>query len=212
MQPSGRVSKGRPAGFLKKDSEVKQIISAAVLVLQIMAAPGVCGELENWFDAIAALNIRRQAYTLCATLSLAQQDHARKHKAVSGSKQVYRFQDKTLNIVADQATHRVLVMFEQFDKIDSLGVQTLVGDLFMAYGEPTVFAHDQVVYWAWDKEKKITSDQYHAAKEHNKGLDIIASVKLNSDIKITEKPGKKQIGNAYYIISSAPVLQFFKEE
>lgn len=135
-----------------------------------------------------------------------------KHMQETSSKNVYRFRDKTLNIVADPKTHRVLVMFEQFDKIDQSGVQNLIGDLFMVYGEPTISAHDKVVYWAWAREKKVTAEQYKTAKEKKKRLDIIATVKLNSEIKIMEKSEGKEMGDAYYIISSDPLLQFFKED
>lgn len=189
---------------------MKKIIGSAILFFLFTTAPGFCGKLEDLFASIEALNIQRQGYTLCKTLSLEQQAYAQKHMEEASSKNVYRFRDKTLNIVADPKTHRVLVMFEQFDKIDQSEVQNRVGDLFMTYGEPTISAHDKVVYWAWTKEEKVTADQYKTAKEKKKRLDIIATVKLNSEIKIMEKSEEKEMGDAYYIISSDPLLQFFK--
>lgn len=162
------------------------------------------------FISIAGLNIQRQGYTLCETLSPEQQAHARKHMEEASSKKVYRFRDKTLHIVADSKTHRVLVMFEQFDKIAQPNVQSIVGDLFLTYGEPTISAHDKVVYWAWGKEKKITADQYQTAREKKKKMEITATVKFNSGINIMEKSKEQQLGDAYYIISSDPLLRFFQ--
>lgn len=49
------------------------------------------------------------------------------------------------------------------------------------------------------------------AAAHRKPLAIMATVKLNSDIKIMEKTGAAAKGSAYYIISSDPLLQFFQD-
>ncbi len=38
----------------------------------------------------------------------------------------------------------------------------------------------------------------------------MATVKLNSDIKIMDKSKADAKGNAYYIISSDPLLQYFQ--
>ena len=178
----------------------------------LITGSGICGELEDIFTSVEKLNIQRQGYTLCAVLTPEQQAHAREHMEEAKSKKVYRFRDKGLSIVADQVSHRVLVIFEQFDQLDQPGVQNLVGDLFMTYEEPTVSVHDRMVYWAWGEKGKYTADQYTAAKETQEKLDIIATVKLNSEIPIMDKSKTENKGNAYYIISSAPLLRFFKDE
>lgn len=187
-------------------------ICTGILLLLMTSVAGFCGELEDLFARVEALKLERQGYTLCRELTPAQQAYAREHMEEANSKKVYRFRDKTLNVVADHATHRVLVMFEQYEQLGQPGVQNLVGDLFMAYGEPTVSAHDRVVYWAWGQKEKFTADQYKMAKEKNKGLEILATVKLNSEIPIMEKSDEDGKGSAYYTISSDPLLRFFKDE
>ncbi len=90
---------------------------------------------------------------------------AAKNSQEASSKKVYRFKDKSLNIVADKATDRVLVMFEQFEKIDQQTVQNLVGELFVTDGDPTVSANDMVVYWAWGEKERFTAEQFQWGKE-----------------------------------------------
>ena len=183
-----------------------------VLGMIFSMGPARAGELEDLFASIEALNIERGGYVLCKILTPDQQTLAKNNYEEANSKKVYKFRDKTLNIVVDKATERVLVMFEQFEQITQPQVQNLVGELFMAYEDPTVSAHDQVVYWAWGKKGKFTADQFNLAKEAKKSLDIIATVKMTSDIKIIDQAQAEAKGNAYYIISSDPLLKFFQDE
>ncbi len=192
---------------------MKKILKFGIVLGVLFSLVSVhAGELEDLFASVEALNITRGGYALCKPLSPEQQAVAHKNLEEANSKKVYKFKDDGLNIVADKSTNRVLVLFEQFEQIGQAGVQNLVGDLFMAYEDPTVSAHDQVVYWAWGKQGKFTADQFNLAKEKKKALAILATVKLNSDIKIMDKTGAQAKGNAYYIISSDPLLKFFKED
>jgi len=192
---------------------MKKILEFGIVLGVLFSLVSVhAGELEDLFASVEALNITRGGYVLCKPLSPEQQAAAHKNLEEANSKKVYKFKDDGLNIVADKSTNRVLVLFEQFEQIGQAGVQNLVGDLFMAYEDPTVSAHDQVVYWAWGKKGKFTADQFNLAKEKKKALAILATVKLNSDIKIMDKTGAQAKGNAYYIISSDPLLKFFKED
>lgn len=186
---------------------------AIYLIGVVMLVPGwaLASEKENLFATVESLKIQRQGYTLCAVLTAEQQAFARENLREANSDRIYKFQDQGLSIVADKESHRVLVMYEQFDNASQEMVQNLVGDLFMTYEDPTVSAHDQVVYWAWGKKEKFTPEQFAMAKEKNTPLAIMATVKLNSDIKIMEKTGAAAKGSAYYIISSDPLLQFFQD-
>ncbi len=180
-----------------------------VLVILLCGVPCFSGELETLFSQVQALNVQRQGYVLGAQLTPAQQEIAKNNPMESASKKVFKFQDQGLNIVADQSTNRVLVMYEQFEKAGQKKTQDLVGELFIAYGDPTISAHDKVVYWAWGKKEKFTAAQFDMAKEKKKKLAIIATVKLNSEIKIMDKTQAGAVGDAYYIISSDPLLQFY---
>ncbi len=191
---------------------MNKIFSLTALFFLMSLAPGLCGEKGDLFASVELLNIQCQGYTLCGPLSKEQHAYALKHLEKADSPKVYRFRDKDLNIVADLETNRVLVIFKQFEKIDQEKIRDLVGDMFMIFGDPTLSAHDEIVYWAWGSKGKISADHYKLAKEKKKKLNILATVKLSSEIKIMENSEKKNVGNAYYIISSPPLLNFFKED
>ena len=184
---------------------------AVFLGLFLLTGSSVAGELELLFGQVENLKIERQGYLLGAQLTVAQEEIAAKNPMDAASKKVFKFKDKNLNIVADLESRRVLVIFEQFEKLSQPQVQEKVGELFMAYEEPTISAHDKVVYWAWGKNAKFTAAQFDMAKEKKKKLAIIATVKFNCEIKIMDKKETAAIGDAYYIISSDLLLKFFHD-
>lgn len=186
-------------------------IIAVCSALFFMAGAAGSQERDDLFNQVEKLKIQRQGYVLGAQLTQAQQAIAAKNPLEASSKKVFKFRDKNLNIVADKETFRVIVMYEQFEKLSQQQVQDKVGELFMAYEEPTIPAHDKVVYWAWGKKEKFTAAQFDMAREKKKTLAIIATVKFNSEIKIMDKKETQAIGDVYYIISSDPLLKFFHD-
>jgi hypothetical protein len=193
------------------------LVKGLILLMVMILNPGLsfAGELEEIFSQVENLKIERQGYVLGAELTPGQLEIAAKNPLEAVSEKVFKFQDKNLNIVADRKTNRTLIIYEQFEKIAQPRVQDLIGELFMAYEDPTIFAHDKVVYWAWGKKGKFTAEQFDIASEKKKKLAIIATVKLNSEIKIKEKIKDKikpdDLGHVYYIISSNPLLRFFND-
>ncbi len=186
-------------------------IIAACFGLFLMAGLSYAEELDTLFSQVENLKIQRQGYVLGGQLTKAQEEIAAKNKLDAVSKKVFKFNDKNLNIVADRESRRVLVIFEQFKKLSQHQVQDKIGELFMAYEDPTISAHDKVVYWAWGKKDKFTSAQFDMAKEKKKKLVIIATVKFNSEIKIMDKDTIDAFGDVYYIISSDSLLMFFHD-
>lgn len=186
-------------------------IIAVCSALFFMAGVSSAQEQDQLFNQVEKLKIQRQGYVLGGQLTEDQQAIAAKNPLEAVSKKVFKFRDKNLNIVADKETLRVLVMFEQFERLSQHQVQGKVGELFMAYEDPTISAHDKVVYWAWGKKEKFTAAQFDMAREKKKPLAIIATVKFNSEIKIMDKNETQAIGDVYYIISSDPLLKFFHD-
>ena len=192
----------------------KRVLSRIFVVcLGLFFMAGISGakELDSLFSQVENLKVQRQGYVLGAKLTKAQESVAKKNLMDADSKKVFKFKDQNLNIVADKESRRVLVIFEQFEKLSRHQVQDKVGELFMAYEDPTISAHDKVVYWAWGKKAKFTAAQFEMAKEKKKPLAIIATVKFNSEIRIMDKKETVAIGDAYYIISSDPLLKFFHD-
>jgi len=123
----------------------------------------------------------------------------------------FKFKDKNLFVVAQKTTNRVLVIYEQSGAASQQQIQDLIGDLYMNFDDPTVMAHDKVVYWAYTKTGKMTSGEFDAAREEGKKPDILATVKFISEINIMEKAEEPSTGQAYYIISSDPILKRLSE-
>lgn len=192
---------------------MKTLSTACAFLLITLSCPFVSSnEYLDLFDIIEALSIKRHGYTLGAELTSDQQAFARSNSEKSSAENLIKFRDKTLYIVAEKSSMRILLMYEQYDSISQKQVQDIVGDLFLAYDEPTVSAHDKVVYWAWGKKEKYTTAQFNMAKDAKKPLEIMATVKLNSEIKIMDKSHAGVTGDAYYIISCDPVLKFFQDQ
>ncbi|MEE4363445.1 MAG: hypothetical protein V2J08_05900 [Desulfotignum sp.] len=166
--------------------------------------------LNRLFHQVEQLDIQYQGYTLCHILTPEQRKTAEKNPLASGSPDLYKFADDTLHVVADARTHRVLVMYEKIDSASREQLEIMVGRLFLAFDEPTISAHDKVIYWAWGEKGKFSRYQFDLAKEKKQPLSILATVKLNSELSIMEKTGDEAFGDVYVIISSDPVLRFFQ--
>ncbi|MBU1340690.1 MAG: hypothetical protein KKE44_16600, partial [Proteobacteria bacterium] len=164
------------------------------------------------FEQVETLKLERNGYVLGAALNNGQMKTAKANPVDATSKDTFKFKDKNLYVVAQKTSNRVLVMYEQFEAASQKEIQSLIGDLYMSFDDPTVLAHDKVVYWAYTKEGKITAGEFETARQDKIKLDILATVKCISDLHIMEKPKGPSTGQVYYIISSDPILKFFKDQ
>jgi len=159
---------------------------------------------------VEALDIRRNDYTLGKVLTQKQKGMARRNPLKSSSPGTYKFRDGDLHVVAHKATDRVIILYEQHDPATRERVRELVGSLFLDFGDPTVFAHDQIIYWAFDQKGKISEGDYLRAKDKKAKLNVLATVKLNSSLKIMANNTDVKEGSVYYVISSEPLLKMTK--
>lgn len=156
---------------------------------------------------VERLNISRGEYTLGKVLTDSQKATALKHPEEAANPLTFKFKDGDLYVVAEKTADRVLILYERYEAATLKKVQALVGSLTLDFGDPTVMAHDKIIYWAFGPEGKLSEKQYRNDKDVHKKLNILATVKLNSDIKVLEKKDSAQIGDIYFIISSEPVLK-----
>ncbi len=164
-------------------------------------------KLSSLLGQVESLNISRGSYTLGKVLTNSQKATALKHPEEAANPLTFKFKDGDLHVVADKATDRVVILYERYEAVTIKKVQALVGDLYLDFGDPTVMAHDKIIYWAFGPEGKLSEKQYRNDKDVKKKLNILATVKLNSDIKVLEKGDSAKIGDIYFIISSEPVLK-----
>jgi hypothetical protein len=183
-------------------------------IIVICIAGLVYADTENIsdiYEKVESLQINWHGYTLGAKLNDSQKKIAKKNHLPSTTPSTYKFRDKELNIVADSKTDRVLIVFEIIKKASQQKVRDTLGSLVIVFNDPTLSAHDKIVYWAYGKNGKYSSIQFEEAKEDVKKkqetMTIIATVKLQSEIPIMDKDQEKASGRAYYIISSEILLR-----
>lgn len=183
-----------------------------MMLIPLFTGIALANDLTNLFQQVERLKIQRQGYILGAILNPEQIKTAASNRVDESAKDTYKFRDKNLFVVADKTSNRVLILYEQFKDLSQKKIQDLIGDLYMGFDDPTVLAHDKRVYWAYTKKGKITSKELDAAKQDKKNLDILAKIKFISDINIMEKTKENTTGQVSYIISSDPILKFFKNQ
>ena len=184
-------------------------IRISILLLFFFAFSSACSsdKLSSLLGQVESLNLSRGGYTLGKVLTESQKATALKHPEEAANPLVFKFRDGDLHVVADEATDRVIVLYERYEAVSIKQVQALVGSLTLDFGDPTVMAHDKIIYWAFGPKGKLSEDQYRNDKEVKKKLNILATIKLNSDIKVLGKSDPPKVGDIYYIISSEPVLK-----
>jgi len=187
--------------------KIFSVIMAAVILSVGAAGPSCAGELADLFNRVEKLNIRRNDYTLGKVLTDKQKQTAQDNPQEKASPGTYKFKDNNLYIVADEATDRVLVLYERYEPVSREKIRELVGALFFDFGDPTVLAHDKTIYWAFDEKGKISEEQYREAKATKKPLQTLATVKLDSSHKIMDSSEPGASSSVYYIVSSGPLLK-----
>ena len=186
----------------------------AILILLLLPFSFACSsdKLSDLLGQVERLNISRQGYTLGKGLTDGQKEAALKHPVEAANPWTFKFKDGDLYVVADKATDRVVILYERYEATTIKKVQALVGSLSLDFGDPTVMAHDKIVYWAFSPKGKLTREQYKKAKQADEKFNILATVKLNSSIKIMGDSARLGEGSVYYIISSEPVLKLIKSK
>jgi hypothetical protein len=185
------------------------ITVAVILILSLVpSCPGQADEFADLYTRVEKLNIRRNDYTLGKVLTPKQKQTARRNAQEKAGPGTYKFKDADLYVVADKATDRVIILYEQYDPASGKKIRELVGTLFFDFGDPTVMAHDKTIYWAFNKKGIISEDQYRRAKAKRKPLEILATVKLDSSRNVMDSSDDMAGGGSiYYIVSSEPILE-----
>jgi len=192
--------------------KILSVILAATILLFSYGCSQQADEIADLFDRVARLNVHRNDYLLGKVLTEQQKKTARRNAMEAASPGTYKFKDNELYVVADQASDRVLVIYERYEPATRERIRELVGALFFDFGEPTVMAHDKTIYWAFDEKGKISEESYRKAKKEGRPLKTLATVKLESGQKIMDKSDLGQSGSVYYIISSEPILKIHQKQ
>jgi hypothetical protein len=206
----------------------KIFLTTGLLLTLFMLHTAVAGtgatELKKISAEVASLNLGFKNYILGDTLTPEQKEIAQKNNISKTLKGTYKFHDDGVYIVAKADDDTVLGIYKNFPQASREEVKTIIGDLMMKFTEPTTMAHDKIIYWAFSKGGKITSDEYDFSKSTG-DTDMIATVKLQSSVSILPDPEKpdttnsetddfnKEVeaagGSLYVIISSNSMSKIF---
>jgi hypothetical protein len=189
-------------------------VKIAILLLLLLPLSSACSsdKLSDLLARVETLNISRRGYTLGKALTDGQRATALKHPVEAANPWTRKFKDGDLYVVTDKAADRVIILYERYEATTIKKVQALVGSLSLDFGDPTVMAHDKIIYWVFGPEGKLTRAQYKKARQADGKLNILATVKLNSSMKILGGTTRSGEGSVYYIISSEPVLKLIESK
>ena len=189
-------------------------LRTAILILLLLPFSSTCSSdnLSDLLGQVETLSISREGYTLGKKLTEGQKATALKHPVKAANPWTFKFRDGDLYVVADKATNRVVILYKRYEATTIKQIQALVGSLSLDFGDPTVMAHDKIIYWVFGPEGKLTREQYKKAKQADEKLNILATVKLNSTMKIMGDRARSGESSVYYIISSEPVLKLIKSK
>ncbi len=188
-------------------------LTLAILLLFVSSYAGESSDrLIVLFDRVAMLNIDRNGYVLGKALTDIQKNTARLNPVEIDNPHLFKFKDNDLYIVAEKATDRVVIMYMQHEKATRKKIKEIAGNLFLDFGEPTVFSHDKIIYWAWGENGIFSNDAFKTAKDNQTPLHILATVKLNSSLEIMGVKDDNTLGRVYYIVSSNPILKLIQSQ
>jgi hypothetical protein len=196
------------------------VLAGVVYTTQLFAKSSMPSQ-EQLISSVANLQLGIGAYSICTTLSEEQVATAKKNLVDDSYPGTYKFKDNDIYIVADNSSNMILAIYKHQEKIEREQMKKVISTLMTRFQEPTTMAHDKLVYWAYNKNGKITEATYLDAKKTGK-LDVIATVKLNSTVgifpdkttgspedspesKIEEQPP----ADIYILVSSQPLLEKF---
>ena len=162
---------------------------------------------------VAALELGMNGYTIGTKLSTEKKKYSSTHMLNDAYEGTYKFSDGELSVVVAQKDDTVLALYQRKDEAGLNQTRKMISGLVDMYGEPTAMAHDKLVYWAYNETGKIAEEKYNQSRENAEKLEVLATVKFNSDFSITDEALKEQQrGTIYFIISSDRLSEEFMDK
>ncbi|GAB6192841.1 hypothetical protein [Desulfocastanea catecholica] len=164
---------------------------------------------------VAALQLGLGGYVLGQVLTHEQKAVAREKPVANALEGTYKFQDGEVFVVVQTATDRIIGIYKENGAATREEVKKMVGDLMMQFKEPTTMAHDKLIYWAFDKDGRISEELFDQARQSG-GKEVLATVKFSSSVPVfqgseAENDEKKEAvkdeepAAIYVIITSNPL-------
>lgn len=163
---------------------------------------------------VAALELGFDKYVLGKNLTDEQQSFAKKNLEPKSYKGTYKFKDGDVYVVASNKTNTIIGLYIENKEATKKQLKEMVGNLMMEFDEPTLMAHDKLIYWAYSKDGKLSEDELRENKE--KKTDALTTIKFSSSDPILKKDEEKkeseELLHIYCIISSNPLSKKFMSQ
>lgn len=154
------------------------------LLLSIIALPGLNAEtieeaIRHKAAQVSKLAIGYDDFIVGRKLTDEQKKFAAQSITEKTIKGTYKFQHSDFFVIADRKSDIVLGLLKEKKDASKEDVEKIIGELMMNYHEPTLMAHDKLVYWAYDEDGKISEQQFEASKKTG-GREVLVTVKFSS--------------------------------
>ena len=121
--------------------------------------------------------------------------------------EIERYQKDHLILAVAKKDKRLLAIYEEKRGLSPKDLRKLINSLMLTYGEPTLEAHGQILYWIYDVQGKVEREAYERWRQESQNLKIEGMVKLVVRKNISQfGEGKLKGKTDCYISVSAPEL------
>ena len=154
------------------------------LLLSIIALPNLNAEtieeaIQHKAAQVSKLAIGYDDFIVGRKLTDEQKKLAAQSISEKTIKGTYKFQHGDFFVIADLKSDIVLGLLKEKQNAGKEDVKKIIGELMMKYSEPTLMAHDKLVYWAYDEDGKISEQQFRSSKKTGV-KEALVTVKFSS--------------------------------
>ena len=191
------------------DSRISKIAGIFIPALIILFATSLfSGNTQNLSETIKNLKIGLNGYFIGNKLSKAQIDILQKNKIKKSYKNTIKFKDKDIYVTVSK-DFTILGIYNRIENGTFEDFKKTISFLMVKFGEPTIEAHDNTIYWFYSDKGKITSNDFLEQKSRNKITKPLVMVKFYSKKSFSVINDKKDTTTFYYIIYSEPLINKF---
>ena len=194
------------------------IVTLVILINSAAQSSSVKQEIKRIAGETAALELGFGTYHLGKVLTGEQKQKAESAPIDKALRGTYKFKDEDLYVVASLAEDRILGLYKEYPDVTMEALKGIIGGLMFDFGEPTTMAHNKLIYWSYNKNGKISQDEFEFARQSG-GSPSLVTVKFSSSElidmdtlsskEVERKENEEKMTSAYVIISSDPLSKLF---
>ncbi len=156
------------------------ILLICIIALSSLNAETIEEAIEHKAAEVSKLAIGYDDFIIGGKLTDEQKKLAAQSITEKTIKGTYKFQHGDFFVIADRKSDIVLGLLKEKKNAGKEDVKKIIGELMMNYHEPTLTAHDKLIYWAYGEDGKISEQQFEASRETSV-KEALVTVKFSSD-------------------------------